>query len=555
MTDAAPNPPPYAKGHAAGLAVIDRCNRLLHAHGVVAAASRLREVVTDAEWLAEARRRRLSTLALGASRWLVLLLPLVDADLLVFSDAPTDAVFEFAAAVDFCWDILNHLVTDPFDAMTVVNADARIAFISPVHEAFFGLGRGEAIDRPVQMVIENTQLDRVLTTGKAEIGEIQRVRGLDRIVSRVPIRRGETVVGAVGRVMFKGPKQVEALSRRVNALEREVAFYRREAAALRQRDSDLADIIGESPAVVRLRSDIARVAPLDVPVLVRGESGTGKELVAHALHRLSPRRVGALVAVNAAALPAALVESELFGYAPGAFTGADRKGRKGRFEQAEGGTIFLDEIGDIPLETQAKLLRVLQDRRIERVGGNGAVAVDFRLVCATNRDLRALVVEGRFRLDLYYRIATVVLDVPRLAERPGDVPVLARHFIRELAERHQLPLPEIDPEALAWLSAADWPGNVRELRHVIERALIFAEDGHVRVEDFGNVGEAPAGSDRLFTPRPSPLSSLRLRDAVRQREAEMIRDAMRRFRGNKRRVAAELGISRSYLYKRLMELV
>ncbi|MDA8248586.1 MAG: sigma 54-interacting transcriptional regulator [Rhodospirillales bacterium] len=545
--DAATAPQP----HAAGLAVVDRRDRLLHAYGVAAAVPRLRSIVTDAAWLADLRRRRLSTLALDDRRWLILLLRLRDADLLVFADTPTDAVFEFVAAVDFCWDILNHLVTDPFDAMTVVDAEGRVAFISPVHEAFFGLGRGEAIGRPVQEVIENTRLHRVLATGKAEIGQVQRMRGLDRIVSRVPIRRDGQVLGAVGRVMFKGPDQVEALSRRVNALEREVAFYRREAAALRERDSGLVDIIGESPPVARLRGDIARVAPLDVPVLVHGASGTGKELVARALHSLSPRRAGPLVAVNAAALPAGLVESELFGYAPGAFTGADRKGRKGRFEQAQGGTIFLDEIGDTPPETQAKLLRVLQDRRVERVGGDGAVGVDFRLVCATNRDLRALVADGRFRLDLYYRITTVVLEVPRLAERPGDVPLLARHFLRELAERHRLPVPEVDAEAMARLGAFEWPGNVRQLRQAIERALIFAEGGRLRAGDFADLSETPASGE--VHPRAAAPAA-RLRDAVDQAEAAMVREAMRRLRGNKRRVAAELGVSRSWLYKRLAEL-
>lgn len=538
-------PPP---AHATGLAVIDRRDRLLHAYGVAASVPRLRGIVTDPDWLADLRHRRLSTLTLNAARWLVLLLPLQDADLLVLADAPTDAVFEFVAAVDICWDILHHLLTDPFDAMTVVDADGRVAFISPIHEAFFGLGRGEAIGRPVREVIENTRLERVLATGRAEIGQVQRMRGLDRIVSRVPIRRDGRVLGAVGRVMFKGPDQVEALSRRVNALEREVAFYRREAAALRERDSGLADIVGESPPVARLRGDIARVAPLDVPVLVQGESGTGKELVARALHSLSPRRAGPLVAVNAAALPASLVESELFGYAPGAFTGADRKGRKGRFEQAQGGTIFLDEIGDTPPETQAKLLRVLQDRRVERVGGDAAVEVDFRLVCATNRDLRALVADGRFRADLYYRITTVVLDVPRLAERRGDVPLLVRHFLRELTERHRLPVPEIDPGAMARLAAFGWPGNVRQLRQAIERALIFAEGGRLRAADFADLSETPCSGEMPCHP------AARLRDAVGQAEAEMIRETMQRLHGNKRRVAAELGVSRSWLYKRLAEL-
>ncbi|PHK94396.1 sigma-54-dependent Fis family transcriptional regulator [Pseudoroseomonas rhizosphaerae] len=399
-------------------------------------------------------------------------------------------------------------------------------------------------------MIENTRLDRVLATGKPEIGEIQRMRGAERVVSRIPIAREGRVVGAIGRVMFKGPQQVEALARHVNALQREVNFYRREAAALRGGTvGSLDDIVGESAAIRRLKRDIAKLAPLDVPVLIHGESGTGKELVARALHALSPRRAAALVAVNGAALPASLVESELFGYAPGAFTGADRKGRKGRFEQAAGGTILLDEIGEMPPETQAKLLRVLQERTVERVGGEAPLPVDFRLVSATHCDLKRMVAEGRFRLDLFYRISPVVIEVPGLAERREDIPLLARHFLHELAQRHRRPEPELDPAAEALLRQADWPGNVRELRHAVERALIFAEGERLTPAAFPDVA--------VGLPRPPTAAEprgARLADSMAALEGAKIREAMQRNRGNKKRVAAELGISRTYLYKRLAEI-
>lgn len=531
-----------------GAAIVEHGGRIA-AHGL----ARSREVaacLADPEWMAALRGRRLATLATPRGRFLVLLMPLDGADLVVLSEAPGDAVLEFVAAVDFAWDIIEHVVTDPFDAMTVVDARARVAYISPVHEAFFGLDRGGGIGRPVREVIENTRLDRVLATGKPEIGEIQRMRGAERVVSRIPIAREGRVVGAIGRVMFKGPQQVEALARHVNALQREVDFYRREAAALRGGAvGSLDDIVGESAAIRRLKRDIAKVAPLDVPVLIHGESGTGKELVARALHALSPRRGAALVAVNGAALPASLVESELFGYAPGAFTGADRKGRKGRFEQAAGGTILLDEIGEMPPETQAKLLRVLQERTVERVGGEAPLPVDFRLVSATHCDLKRMVAEGRFRLDLFYRISPVVIEVPGLAERREDIPLLARHFLHELAQRHRRSEPELDPAAEALLRQADWPGNVRELRHAVERALIFAEGERLTPAAFADVAAGPA--------RPAPAAEpqgARLADSMAALEAAKIREAMQRNRGNKKRVAAELGISRTYLYKRLAEI-
>jgi len=460
---------------------------------------------------------------------------------------------DFLGSVEFAYDILEHVLTDPFDALTVVDAEGFVRYISPVHESFFGLARGEANGRPVREIIENTGLDRVVATGKAEVGEIQRMKGLERVVSRIPVRRDRKVVGAVGRIMFKGPKQLEALSRRINMLESSVEFYKREAAALRDRTYGLESLIGDSPAMRSLRAKIVKVAPLEIPVLIRGESGTGKELVAHALHRLSPRRDASMVMVNAAALPATLVESELFGYEPGAFTGADRKGRKGKFEQAAGGTIFLDEIGDMPTDVQAKLLRVLQDRMVQRIGGERPYEVDFRLVSATNRDLQALGADGKFRLDLYYRISPIVIDVPPLRARIDDIPNLAVTFLREVAARHGRSPPEIAPNALTCLMDQGWPGNVRQLRHEIERAFVFAENGRITAETLSQYDDSRAWSAPSFEhAHPgSPSGSARLKEVVERVESELVRDAMARHRGNKKRVAKDLGISRSYLYKKL----
>jgi PAS domain S-box-containing protein len=536
-----------------GFAVLDLKQCLVHASGV-AADTRVKNVLADAGWLEKARSRRLQALSLDGRQLVVATCKTFDGDLLVISEPPCDAVFEFVSSVEFAYDIIHHLLTDPFDAMTVVDTRARIAYISPIHERFFGLDRGDAIGRAVRDVIENTALDRVVQTGKAEIGKLQRMNGAERIVSRVPIYRGDEIVGAVGRVMFKGPRQVEALSRRINALENEVEFYRREAAVLRSQDYGLDAIIGESPAIRRLRSDIVKVAPLEIPVLIRGESGTGKELVAHALHRLSPRRDSALVAVNAAALPASLVEAELFGYEPGAFTGADRKGRKGKFEQAAGGSIFLDEIGEMPMEIQVKLLRVLQDRMVERIGAERPREVDFRLITATNGDPQVLVEQGKFRLDLYYRISPIVIEVPPLRERITDVPILAEHFLREIARRHARPVPRVSDEALEYLSDQSWPGNVRQLRHEMERAFVFAEEAAIHVCDFTPSRHDPERRNGTVGPARGSASadeSATLQSSLEKLEQQLIAAAMARHKGNKMRVAQELGISRSYLYKKL----
>ena len=518
-----------------GVAIYDDAGRSMGGYGVGRLPA-IQALLEDSGWRDELSRRRLVALCPARNLpLLALLLPLRTGSLIVFSEAPTDAVFEFVAAVDFAWDILHHLVTDPFEAMTIVDAHARVAFISPVHERFFGLGRGEAIGRPVRDVIENTRLHNVLATGQPEIGQLQRMQGAERVVSRIPIHRDGVLMGAVGRVMFKGPAQVDALNRRINALEKQVAFYRQEAEVLRGQGDPFDEMVGHSDPMNQLRNDIGKVAPLDVSVLVTGESGTGKELVARALHRLSRRNGAALVTVNAAALPANLVESELFGYAAGAFTGADRKGRRGRFEQAEGGNIFLDEIGDMPLETQAKLLRVLQERTVERVGGDRPVPVDFRLVCATNRDLADMVARHEFRLDLFYRISPVVLRVPRLSARGDDVLLLARHLLREFAQRHGRAECMLDASAEAHLRSAAWPGNVRQLRHAIERAVIFASAREITGAELATACAAPQAEAAVMPRKPMP-------------GYDVVAAAVREAGGNKRQAALRLGISRSHLY-------
>lgn len=533
-----------------GLAVTDAQGKVAFTSGL-GRDPRVRSLAADLDWMRDAINQRLTTLTLDRQSYAVLVTPAGDGHLIALSRAPAP-VLDFVGSVDFAYDIVEHLLTDPFDAMTIVDAQARIVYISPVHESFFGLKRGEGNGRPVRQVIENTALDRVVKDGKPEVGEIQRMRGLERVVSRIPIKRDDKVVGAIGRVMFKGPQQVEAMSRRIKALESEVEFYRSKAASLQKRGYGLDDLVGTSLAMQRLKSEITKVAPLEIPILIQGESGTGKELVAQSLHRLSPRRDQALVMINAAALPATLVESELFGYEAGAFTGADRKGRKGKFEQAAGGTIFLDEIGEMPVDVQAKLLRVLQDRMVERIGGDRAREVDFRLVSATNRDLEALVAENAFRLDLYYRISPIVIVVPPLRDRREDIEALAIHFLRDVAERHGRPEPELSEGAVGWWIEQPWPGNARQLRHEVERAFVFAENGRITGDTVSRGGghrSVPASPGRTVS-----AGAPTIKDATARAERDLVREAMARLKGNKKRVAEELGISRSYLYKLLAEM-
>ena len=307
-------------------------------------------------------------------------------------------------------------------------------------------------------------------------------------------------------------------------------------------------LIGDSPSMQALRRLIERAAPSDMAILILGENGTGKELVARAVHDLSPRRAGPFVKMNCAAVPAELIESELFGHEKGSFSGAVAQ-RRGRFEQADGGTLFLDEIGDMSAPMQAKLLRVLQDGEITRVGGTGVVRVDVRLISATNRDLDTLLASDRFREDLYYRINTVTLRTPPLREHPGDVPALAAHFVAAASRRnHWKPRP-LAPDALELLRQQPWKGNVRELRNVIERALILSDADPVTAADVRQALPASGPS------RPGVLPTEgALRDLVDAYERELIRERLRSMAGHVTNAARSLGLERSHLYKKCKQL-
>jgi DNA-binding NtrC family response regulator len=318
------------------------------------------------------------------------------------------------------------------------------------------------------------------------------------------------------------------------------------------------NLIGAGEVMRRVFETIRKVAETDLTVLVRGESGTGKELVAQALHQRSPRRGRPFVAVNCAAISRELVESELFGHEKGSFTGADAR-RVGKFEAAHGGTIFLDEIGDMPVETQAKVLRVLQERTFERVGGSKPVEVDVRVVAATHRDLAEEVRRSRFREDLYYRLKVVEIELPPLRERPEDVPALVGHFLEMVATRLGRPEMPIAPAAMARLARHPWPGNVRELRNVIEQAVVLAAGPAVEEEDLRLPADG-APESHLDANGPARACagdasfSEAKRQAVEQFERSFLLAALRANGGNVSRTAAAIGMVRQSLQQKIREL-
>jgi len=298
-------------------------------------------------------------------------------------------------------------------------------------------------------------------------------------------------------------------------------------------------LAGNSPGMQEVFRMIRRVGPSDVPVLITGESGTGKELVAQAIHRQSLRNANPFVAINCGAIPETLLESELFGYEKGAFTGATQQ-RKGRIESAQGGTLFLDEIGDIPLGLQVKLLRFLQDRTIQRLGAKDTIAVDARILAATNVDLQTAITEGRFREDLYYRLCVMTIAVPPLRERGSDIAMLARTFLMRFAEDQNKLLRGFTPEAIEALTAHRWPGNVRELENRTKRAVVMADGKYVTPKNL-----------ELKDPSPIDEEVSTLRASRDSREKELVRLAMEKAEGNVSKAASELGISRPTLYQLL----
>ncbi len=334
------------------------------------------------------------------------------------------------------------------------------------------------------------------------------------------------------------------------ALERtQLARENRLLRARVERDFGMGNLIGRGPGMRAVFDTIRKVAETDLTVLIRGESGTGKELVAQALHEASPRKSSPFVAVNCAAISRELVESELFGHEKGAFTGADAR-RVGRFEAAHGGTIFLDEIGDMAADTQAKVLRVLQERSFERVGGTKPIQVDVRVIAATHRDLEKDVSSSRFREDLYYRLKVVEIALPPLRERPEDLPALAERFLEEVAERLARPKKRLAPAAQAALAAHAWPGNARELRNRIEQSAVLAAGEEIEAAD---LRLDAAGAEPTAATGERPFSEAK-RAAVESFEREFLLRALRANAGNVSRTAEAIGMVRQSLQQKIREL-
>ncbi len=464
--------------------------------------------------------------------------------------------------------------------MFLVDRSGRIVWVNEGYQRFLPALGFSSLDQflghEVEEVIPNTQMRRVLETGEAILIDLLTNKAGTFVVSRLPLRDDAgALIGAIGIVLFDHPETtLQPLISKFARLQQDLDDARRELASQRsraQRDAagdgvrrakyTFASFVGTSPAAVEVKRQARRAAQSASPVLLLGETGTGKELLAHAVHAASARGAGPFVSVNIAAVPDTLLEAEFFGVAPGAYTGADRRGRDGKFKLADGGTLFLDEIGDMPPGLQAKLLRALQEGEIEPLGSNRLVPFDARVIAATSRDLPALVREGRFREDLYYRLNVLPIRVPPLRARRSDIPALVEVLCEDMALRSGSAPLELQADALALLAGQPWRGNIRELRNVLEQAAMRADstliDGPLLERLLRESGvaalappmapvsepAAPAGDAALLRP---------LGEQVAELEQRAISAALARTGGNKLAAARLLGISRATLYERLV---
>ncbi len=428
------------------------------------------------------------------------------------------------------------------DAIVYVNKDGYIEMLSNTYAEFLGVNRDNAIGKHVRDIIENTRMDIVIKTGIPEIAQVQEIKGKNMIATRIPIFANGNIVGAVGKVLFKNVDELKSLYMKINNIEKELNLYKEEFKKVNNAKYALDNIISVSKPMEELKELTKKAAKTSSNVLILGESGTGKELFAHALHNNSRRIDAPFIKVNCGAIPYELIESELFGYEEGSFTGAKKGGKIGKFKAADGGTIFLDEIGDLPMNMQVKLLRVLQDKEIERIGSNFSEKIDVRVIAATNKDLEKMIGDGMFRLDLYYRLNVVNIKIPPLRERKDDITILAKYLVNKISKGENIRVDKISDNALEYLKNYNWPGNVRELENILERAINFLENEiiikpeHLPSKITGIVGDKKIKS---------------LKTILEEVEKQSIIDSLIISNGNKTLAANTLDISRTSLYEKI----
>jgi transcriptional regulator with PAS, ATPase and Fis domain len=439
-----------------------------------------------------------------------------------------------ASALKFCFK-------NRFEGVTVIDKSYFIQFMDPATEIFLGLQPGEGIGKNMLDLAPGSDYQLAITTGTAVIGRVREVKGTKRMSSVYPLRKKGEIVGAIGRIVFYPLEELEKMNKRIERLKNEMHTLKQREKSEHSSAYTFDNILGTSWLIRDTVTTAKRISTLDTDVLIEGESGTGKELFAHSIHsyRCSDKP---FVKINCAAIPFELAESQLFGYEKGAYTGANSSGKAGVFETANNGIVFLDEIPSLPLSIQAKLLRVLQEREIQRLGSNKTTKVNFRFIAATNVNLLKLVEEGKFRQDLYYRVARASLHIPSLRERTEDIPLYLHTFLEAVNRSFKVNIKGFSGEAMDMLIKYHWPGNVRQLVHVLEQIAINAWLA-TEVAIHHLPAEIIENSPVQVMPAEKP--------EVDENGRELIMSALKKTGGNKRQAAILLNMSRPTFYKKM----
>ena len=451
------------------------------------------------------------------------------------------------------------LLHDVFDALyfqILLDTNGRIVYINQIYADFFGMKKQDIIGMKIEELIPNTKLYEALQTGEAKYDQLfETVDDRKVLYNCLPIKNeyGE-ILGVATASSLNTALQIENLQERIERLEESNILLNRQLHGFNQAPEIFESIIGISDKIIELKKILSRICNTPTPILLTGESGTGKEVFATAIHNASDRKNGPFIKINCAAIPSTLVESELFGYESGAFSGALKGGKIGKFELANNGTLLLDEIGEMPMTLQSKLLRVLQEQELEHVGGVKPIKINVRIICSTNQNLQKLIAEGKFRRDLYYRINTVELNIPPLRERIQDIPELCQYFLERYNMQEYKNVKGISREVLELFSQYSWPGNIRELEHVMERLFIISDNKTITLKNCDFLKK------RMMIPESHTLkinSTDRcetLAHAVDDTEKERILSALEKTGGNKAKAARILDIDRTSLYYKMKKL-
>lgn len=441
---------------------------------------------------------------------------------------------------------------EAFPNFIVVDADAIIVYMNNIYARFLGIQQEDAIGKHVSQVIPNTRMDIIVKTGVAEYGSIMKFYDHEKkqfvtlVCNRIPIFSDGKIIGAVAATTLNNIFEADMLYREIERMKQENKNMEEKLNSYKMNLNPLENIIGTSEAIKEIKKYIVDYAKSNLPILLTGETGVGKEVFANAIHQSSNRFLNNYVKINCAAIPHDLLESELFGYAGGAFSGAEKGGKIGKFELSNNGTLLLDEIGEMPMSLQTKILRVLQENELERIGSIKTIKLNLRVICSTNCDLEDLVEKKLFREDLYYRINAVKITIPPLRERLTDIPVLCNHFIDKINSMEMLSVKGISEDVLNKFKEYNWPGNVRELEHTIHRAVILCKDNVIQEK------HCKFFIDKLYQAKIKSISrDNSLKNITSNTEINAIIVALNKSHGNKSEAAKLLNIDRSLLYSKI----